>query len=411
MQKWPPGVLNQLPLSREEDRKRPDDLQQRLMDRHRQERYFPARPASNPPPAHSRPVAAKLPALPKAEPNYNLFNYSSYSCRPEHKTLPTPPPLTMDPKSSVIVKNDGKIGHHLDTKVQAHSPKGQKFDYRPMEKTYRPPTLPVPHGMGHPRAQYTAKPATIGSYPYPSPSVRSKVSSPAPPHIYGKPTAGITSGIPVNRAQETSSPLQLTGKPPMPASTSPYQQVPLHQPPIVSPNVGPPPPAHSSKVGTHPGMHSVSPTLAIAPRNPPVFQTQPLDLGLSERSGSPKRRAPTPIDMDLSNKRPRQSPPAPPLLARVSEPSPLVAGAATTITTVVNTAAFPPEMAPSPIASPALRSSPGPRASPCPRASPGARASPCARASPGVSPGPAVSSATSMPSPTPRMPVHKVKKV
>ena len=82
------------------------------------------------------------------------------------------------------------------------------------------------------------------------------------------------------------------------------------------------------------------------------FQTQPLDLGV-ERSGSPKRKAPTPIDhhpgqavsLEISKKRRVEEPQplslqciGPPVLSRVTEPSPLIASAATSITTVVNTA-------------------------------------------------------------------------
>lgn len=56
-----------------------------------------------------------------------------------------------------------------------------------------------------------------------------KVSSPAPPHMYGKPSAGIGSGIPVSRVQDTqpSNPIPLTSKPPLSSSVSPspYQQV------------------------------------------------------------------------------------------------------------------------------------------------------------------------------------------
>lgn len=99
-------------------------------------------------------------------------------------------------------------------------------------------------------------------------------------------------------------------------------------------------------------------------------QTQPLDLGVSSNkfenssSVSPKRKAATPVSNASTNnpvclevkKRRIEPPPASaavppnlsifgnagqqPQLARVSEPSPLIASAATTITTVVNTAAY-----------------------------------------------------------------------
>lgn len=419
-----------------------------------------------PPPAHSRsgsakpvekPVAHAHTALPKAEPNFSLFGYPNYppvglthdKGRPEIKThrsserdLPNPPPLTADLKSSVIVKNDGKNAHHSDVKNQTHSPKTPSPYLTPTASSHKPTgtydyrsSTPVSHALPHPHLEqkhhraiahnlhhqrqsphlptneqryipgtYSTKPATVGSYPYPTPPVtahysvtasvssssKPKVSSPAPPHIYGKPTAGITTGIPVCRTQDiTSAPLPLTSK----ASPSPYQQVPLHQPPSSSPvTTGPPPPpAHSSRASTvldsrlYPGpppgivsglavkpppqhLGTSPPTAAAAPHpssrssplqispvihNSPNFQTQPLDLGVSERSNSPKRKGtPIPVNsIDAAKKRRNESPqhmllqvpPVPhgqPLLSRVSEPSPLVAGAATTITTVVNTAAY-----------------------------------------------------------------------
>ncbi|EEB18344.1 JmjC domain-containing histone demethylation protein 2B, putative [Pediculus humanus corporis] len=422
-----------------------------------------------PPPAHSRPGSAKPAekpmahahtALPKAEPNFSLFGYPNYPPvglthekgrpdvkphhRPMERDLPNPPPLTADLKSSVIVKNEGKNSHHSDVKSQTHSPKPQPYltpttnahkpagtyDYRnptqpphPLshhhieQKHHRPvthnvhhqrqsPHLPTTEQRFIPGTPYTSKPATVGSYPYPtapvtahysmtasvSSSSKPKVSSPAPPHIYGKPTAGITTGIPVCRTQDiAAAPLPLTSK----ASPSPYQQVPLHQPPSGSPVAGgpPPPPAHSSRTSTvldarlYPGpppgivsglavkpppqhLGTSPPTASAAPhpasRSSPLqvspvlhnssnFQTQPLDLGVSERSSSPKRKGtPIPITaVDAAKKRRNESPqhislevpPATsshvqPLLSRVSEPSPLVAGAATTITTVVNAAAY-----------------------------------------------------------------------
>lgn len=92
-------------------------------------------------------------------------------------------------------------------------------------------------------------------------------------------------------------------------------------------------------------------------------QTQPLDLGVSshkfDSSNSPKRKAVPmgsgsgPVCLDVKKRRLEQpvvgsqvhghsvfSSNSQPQLARVSEPSPLIASAATTITTVVNTAAY-----------------------------------------------------------------------
>ncbi|KAK6639119.1 hypothetical protein RUM43_007389 [Polyplax serrata] len=425
----------------------------------------PSNPAKleYPPPAHSRPgsvkpvekpVAHAHTALPKAEPNFSLFGYPNYppvglthdkgrpevkAHRPTERDLPNPPPLTADLKSSVIVKNEGKNSHHNDVKNQTHSPKTQMYltptsnahkppagyDYRgstpvshplPHHHTEQKHHRPIAHNIHHQRQSphlpaseprfmptYSSKPATVGSYPYPTPPVtahysmtasvsstsKPKVSSPAPPHIYGKPTAGITTGIPVCRTQDIpAAPLPLTSK----ASPSPYQQVPLHHPPSGSPIAGgpPPPPAHSSRTSTvldsrlYPGpppgivsglavkpppqhLGTSPPTASAAPHpssrssplqvspvlhSTPTFQTQPLDLGVSERSISPKRKGP-PLPMaavDAAKKRRNESPQlllevpsishGQPLLSRVSEPSPLVAGAATTITTVVNAAAY-----------------------------------------------------------------------
>ncbi|XP_023290745.1 lysine-specific demethylase 3A isoform X2 [Orussus abietinus] len=243
-------------------------------------------------------------------------------------------------------------------------------------------SYPYPHPpTASPTAHYTT----------PSPGSKPKVSSPAPPHIYGKPNSGIMTGTPVCRASEpaVAAPLPLTSK----AGSSPYQQVPHHHgappPPL-------PPPAHSSRsvydsrgfAGAlpqsklpPPPLHGSPPTAASAPmplsragahpaHHPgshqaqqqqvhhsqcapaaATFQTQPLDLGV-ERSGSPKRKAPTPTDaggqpvaLEVCKRRRTEEPQplslqcvGPPMLSRVSEPSPLIASAATSITTVVNTA-------------------------------------------------------------------------
>ncbi|KAK2585971.1 hypothetical protein KPH14_010548 [Odynerus spinipes] len=246
-------------------------------------------------------------------------------------------------------------------------------------------SYPYPHPhppTASPTSHYAAPPAVS----------KPKVSSPAPPHIYGKPNSGIMTGTPVCRASEpaVAAPIPLTSK----ASSSPYQQVPHHHgappPPL-------PPPAHSRSVydsrgfaGSMPAsklppppLHGSPPTTASAPLSRPIahpahhtsphtqpgqtlqhvqppitanFQTQPLDLGV-ERSGSPKRKAPTPLSCDSASGQPvslevckkrRTEEPqplslqcvGPPVLSRVSEPSPLIASAATSITTVVNTAAL-----------------------------------------------------------------------
>lgn len=297
-----------------------------------------------------------------------------------------------------------------------HSHNPRQSPHAPSQHSHQPPPHPSP-----PEPRYLSRPESASlpygsarSYPYPHPhpptasqtvslhyatpppaGSKPKVSSPAPPHIYGKPNSGIMTGTPICRASEppVAAPIPLTSK----AGSSPYQQVPHHHgvPPL-------PPPAHSSRsvydsrgfAGSLsstklplPTLHGSPPTAASAPlsrltthpahpahlNNSPhqqpgqtlqhaqpqittAFQTQPLDLGV-ERPGSPKRKAPTPllcdntsgqpVSLEVCKKRRTEEPQplslqcvGPPVLSRVSEPSPLIASAATSITTVVNTAVF-----------------------------------------------------------------------
>lgn len=189
-------------------------------------------------------------------------------------------------------------------------------------------------------------------------------------------------------------------------SPSPYQQMSQYHSPhpqSVPLKDYQPPPAHSSRTttnaerptmyGMYPGglglsikpsvQHGTSPPTAASAPSPvsrshphyshpgvtqspqnlqPSVQTQPLDLGVSsnkyDSASSPKRKG-TPVSgapVCLEKKRKiEQSVPSPqqqplhlyganmqPQLARVSEPSPLIASAATTITAVVNAAAYRP---------------------------------------------------------------------
>lgn len=112
---------------------------------------------------------------------------------------------------------------------------------------------------------------------------------------------------------------------------------------------------------THP--HYTIPGVTHPSQNvSPAVQTQPLDLGVSSNkydpASSPKRKgtpvssaSSAPVCLENKKRKTEQSVPSPqpihlycgsvqPQLARVSEPSPLIASAATTITTVVNTAAY-----------------------------------------------------------------------
>ncbi|KAK0086395.1 hypothetical protein PV325_003271 [Microctonus aethiopoides] len=233
------------------------------------------------------------------------------------------------------------------------------------------------------------KTSPTSHYAAPPSGSKAKVPPPAPPHMYtSSPHSGIMTGTPVCRATSESvaiAPIPLTSKP----GNSPYQQVPHHH---GAPPQHLPPPAHSTRALYDsrgfsntisssklppPTMHGSPPTAASAPLSRSVvthpshhisphqpaptiqhspapmsasFQTQPLDLGV-ERSSSPKRKAPTPNDhmghpvsLEIKKRRIEEPQPlslqcvGPPVLSRVSEPSPLIASAATSITTVVNTA-------------------------------------------------------------------------
>lgn len=291
-------------------------------------------------------------------------NRQSPHAQSQHPHAQPPPPLPPHPSPPEP--------RYLNRSEQQGIP-----SYAPAKSAY-----PYPHPPTASPASHYAAPTT-GSKP--------KVSSPAPQHFYGKPNSGIMTGTPVCRASEpaVAAPIPLTSK----AGSSPFQQVPHHH--VAPPPL--PPPAHSRSVydsrGPYtgsmpagklpPSLHGSPPTAASAPLSRPhvhpvhrtisphqqpsqtmhvqpqistAFQTQPLDLGV-ERSGSPKRKAPTPllcdagqpVALEVSKKRRTEEPQpqplslqcvGPPMLSRVSEPSPLIASAATSITTVVNTAAL-----------------------------------------------------------------------
>lgn len=275
----------------------------------------------------------------------------------------------------------------LQRSRQSPLPPHRQSPHPPHRQSPHQPSLPhrqSPHGHpqrqsphSHPHAsspdqRYPPGPlvynksATVNSYPYPAPGPtlhyaptvttppKPKVSSPAPPHIYGKPSSGITVGTPICRAPELRlSPLPLTSTK-APLTTSPYHQLPQHHPPpthqLPSQTSAPaPPPAHSRGIATYaPYQQPQGPGLAVSIKPPPTsppsrssplaaFQTQPLDLGIKEdqdRGASPKRKLVDDLEcLDIKKRRSDE-----PVLSRVSEPSPLLASAATTITTVVNTA-------------------------------------------------------------------------
>ncbi|KAH0808639.1 hypothetical protein GEV33_014154 [Tenebrio molitor] len=346
--------------------------------------------------------------LTAGQPKGNLYEYRSPTQSPHHLSHTPSPHHNMEPQ------NLGKSTHHRQTN-QMHSPHHQRQSpHHPHSQQHPSPELRYRTGsdsqaMIYPttgKGNYAFLSNTTSAYSLSATSAsnsKPKVSSPAPHHIYGKPSAGIVSGVPVTR-HESTTPIQLTSKPPLSSSVSPspYQQVSQYHPPHpqTTPTMTCPPPAHSRttpsdprfdrySVGSVPGGLSVKvsvqhgtspPTAASAPltvsrshpqyipgvtmsqnlQGAPSVQTQPLDLGVSSNkydpAVSPKRKA-TPVSsaspVCLETKKRRIEPPpgapqtlpiyvgsAQPQLARVSEPSPLIASAATTITTVVNTAAY-----------------------------------------------------------------------
>ncbi|XP_069164923.1 lysine-specific demethylase 3A [Procambarus clarkii] len=224
-----------------------------------------------------------------------------------------------------------------------------------------------PPGTRPPPTTYSSNLIAAGLVPNPihvsSVSAKSKVSSP-PPQIYGKP--GITTGTPVCRVDSRpTQPVPLTSKapvtcpppahsgrgslsesrPPMPSHEQRPQmdRVPydarIYPPTVPSPHhkhvVAPGPPPVRMPAATSP--HLATPHITPHP-SPQPTQTQPLDLGTREDTASPsKRRTQTPTPQD-PKKAKFETTNNQPLLSRVSEPSPLYPTAATTITTVENTA-------------------------------------------------------------------------
>ncbi|XP_022919363.2 probable JmjC domain-containing histone demethylation protein 2C isoform X1 [Onthophagus taurus] len=343
---------------------------------------------------------------------YTLQDYRSPTQSPHHVQHPhAPSPHHHE------AQNLGKT-HHSRTSSQQPSP------HHPHSQQHPSPELRY-RNDNHISSLYNSKSITKGtlnsvSYTYVPPAttishytiaagtsltnMKPKVSSPAPHHIYGKPSAGIETSMPVSRPNSEPmvgvvNPLPLTSKPLSSSVSSPYQQVSQYHPPIPQ-NTPPtnvlPPPAHSSRLPTtydrmYPGgivpgglavkpsiQHGTSPPTAASAPSPiarshqqysmpgvtypsqnipsiPSVQTQPLDFCVTPKydsATSPKRKA-TPVSsasapMCLEKKRRVETPPHPyanqstqqPQLARVSEPSSLIANAATTITTVVNAAAL-----------------------------------------------------------------------
>lgn len=178
------------------------------------------------------------------------------------------------------------------------SPHQPPLPHRQSPHSHPQPQRQSPHSHPHassPDQKYQqgtliySKSATVNSYPYPAPAPpalhyappvttppKPKVSSPAPPHIYGKPSSGITVGTPICRAQEMRlSPLPLTSTK-APLTTSPYQQLSQHHPPpshLPPRDNHPPPPAHSVKYGTTQYLPTQGPHLAVSVKPPPTSPT------------------------------------------------------------------------------------------------------------------------------------------
>lgn len=328
-----------------------------------------------------------------------IYEYRSPTQSPHHLQQHAPSPHHELGKSGHHRANSGQLPspHHHRQSPHSHS----EVRYRSVSESQASLMYP------------TSSVKTNSNYPYMSPSpytvvgssvsnAKPKVSSPAPHHMYGKPSAGLGNNVNVSAMSRHGheSPVSNASKPLLSSSVSPspYQQVSPYLAPHPQQTSMPtclPPPAHSSKptiyerglyqsnpvpggLSAKPSMqHGTSPpTAASAPspvsRGHPQYspmlsaqsvQTAPLDLGVSSTSKydsalSPKRKASTPVSSASSGgsapvclelKKRRVETPSPqshyattsqPQLARVSEPSPLIASAATTITTVVNTAAY-----------------------------------------------------------------------
>ncbi|XP_060527245.1 probable JmjC domain-containing histone demethylation protein 2C isoform X2 [Cylas formicarius] len=323
----------------------------------------------------------------------NIYEYRSPTQSPHHLPHSASPHHHLDSKTSGQQHRQLPSPHH-----HRQSPHGQQ--HASPDLRFR--TTSDAGGVGG--AQQTMVFPSGSTKPYPflsttaaavtaftasnssSANSKPKVSSPAPHHIYGKPSAGMVSVVPVaTRPPVTHDAVPMPLPKPPSASPSPYQQVSQYHIPALTaaPSIVTcPPPAHSSRTTSAidryermypagpapPGGLSVKllnqpgtspPTASSAPlpasRTHPGFgmspglpqvQTQPLDLGVGSNKSSEKpqpsfevmrRRLLRLAEIRAETETQQQQQPQ---LARVSEPSPLIASAATTITTLVNTAAY-----------------------------------------------------------------------
>ncbi|XP_037875429.1 probable JmjC domain-containing histone demethylation protein 2C isoform X2 [Bombyx mori] len=306
---------------------------------------------------HARLVSSKAqdknsshPGLPKGEPNFAPYNYPPYRAYEKIKDphLPAPPPLVSE-KNTVIVKHDAKQIHLEQNHQYPSKPRNDPSPHYLPSRTYR--TGPSPHAPPHqtlqPAPHTAALPAQDKSgrrlyQPQPKPQlqrspayyaaappVKPKVSSPAPPHIYGKPS----------NSQVSTHYAVAVEPPPPPIAKAEPPPVPYPPPSTFSPvpRTWPPPPAHSRTPEPRPTPRHVVDSTSTSP-----CQTQPLDLGVPRDDSdrlSPRRRAalgsPSPSESDAKRRRLEESTAPQPLIAAAasvarasagSEPAPLAPG-------------------------------------------------------------------------------------
>ncbi|XP_061714231.1 lysine-specific demethylase 3A-like isoform X1 [Cydia pomonella] len=271
----------------------------------------------------SKPEKPPHPALPKGEPNFTPYNYPSYRAYDKLKDqhLPAPPPLVPE-KNSVIVKHDAKQIHLEQKHPYPSKPRSEPSPHYLPSRPYR--TGLSPHAPSHPhpalqtsphaalpaqdknnrRPLYQPPPQRSPAAYYQQAPAKPKVSSPAPPHIYGKPSSNAPS--PAHFAVAVEPALQLSKADPPPI---PYPPPSAYSPAL---RTRPPPAAHARPPRPHSDASSSSPC-----------QTQPLDLGVSRTDDSdrlsPRRRCPF-ESADSEAKRRR--------LEELPAPEPLIASAA-----------------------------------------------------------------------------------
>lgn len=275
----------------------------------------------------SKPDKQSHPSLPKGEPNFAPYNYPYRYDKIKDQHLPAPPPLVPE-KNSVIVKHDPKQIHLEQKHPYPSKPRNEPNPHYLPSRTYR--TGPSPHAPPHPHATlqtsphaalpaqdknarrlYQPPPPRSPAYYQTAQPVKPKVSSPAPPHIYGKP--------PCNSPGPGPGPAHyaVAVEPPMPHSK--VEQPPVPYPPPYAQRSRPPPPAHSRTPEPRPPQRAVVDSNSTSP-----CQLQPLDLGVSRDDPdrlSPRRRgASDPPEADAKRRRLEES----------AAPEPLIAAAAGT---------------------------------------------------------------------------------